>query len=776
VLGRLSTGKAKGAGVPQRALKSRLLEATAALCAVSGVAILLILPCFFGKTPANTSPLFLCAPWEELRPDNLGRTPDPLSNEAVQRYLPWYIFMNACVKSDDSLLWNPLEYSGVPFYALWRTRCLSPFSAPFYILPLHTALSISLLMKLIAGGFCAYYAARKLGMGAIFAFTTAVTFQCSSIFLLWPLWPVSDAAPWAPLLLVFVDRVNFGLRRLWPIGAFIFGLILFSSDAETGLALFTIAMCFCAVWNVRTGGSIGALARSLTTVIASFAVAILIASVQVLPFIEFLRHASMRIEQTPSTVVGFTQLIVVALPYFFGKPPAIYDQDESSLSFQAQSLLYPGITIVLLLPLWIALRKWAMPGHAKRIDTLFITAGAALFAGIAVPHVVPFIPGVLEIGPQHFLLINAFLFPFIAVAAAEHWLMLDPEECKGTIGRLMISWAALACAVTVLFVASHGSYRPSAPSFIAQFGGILPWILGVLILLTLTLFRPSNKVMATGLLLTITPDLLLTFYPSTQFSPPEQLFPETSFVSLLKSRNTRVGGKSALGAWPLAGNLVPQMYGSSGIRLARYDAFITKLEERPMLLRRGGSETLLLNKEDIQGAFANARPILRLDRVLESGAVLFTDLEMQSRLRLNYEGRAVPAFLPDDLDPDAPPLIEVTQPFSATPGPPGSVVQQETETNTRIVVKVNQSHAGILVLADAWYPGWSARIDNQPADVFPVDGAFRGVVVEAGTHTVEFVYTPRSFQIGIWITALSTAFLGAAIIRLLRVGLRQPQR
>jgi hypothetical protein len=47
-----------------------------------------------------------------------------------------------------------------------------------------------------------------------------------------------------------------------------------------------------------------------------------------------------------------------------------------------------------------------------------------------------------------------------------------------------------------------------------------------------------------------------------------------------------------------------------------------------------------------------------------------------------------------------------------------------------------------LVANELFFPGWSALVDGKSALVYPANAVMRGVVVPAGTMTVEFVYTP----------------------------------
>jgi hypothetical protein len=58
------------------------------------------------------------------------------------------------------------------------------------------------------------------------------------------------------------------------------------------------------------------------------------------------------------------------------------------------------------------------------------------------------------------------------------------------------------------------------------------------------------------------------------------------------------------------------------------------------------------------------------------------------------------------------------------------------------------SQGGYLVLSEAFYPGWRARIGNVPLDVERADHGLQGVVVPAGTHRVEFEFDPLTLRIG----------------------------
>jgi len=63
--------------------------------------------------------------------------------------------------------------------------------------------------------------------------------------------------------------------------------------------------------------------------------------------------------------------------------------------------------------------------------------------------------------------------------------------------------------------------------------------------------------------------------------------------------------------------------------------------------------------------------------------------------------------------------------------------------------------AAVLVLGEAHFSGWRARVDDQPATLLRVNGALMGVALPAGVHTVEFAYQPLVLFGGGIISALA---------------------
>jgi hypothetical protein len=106
------------------------------------------------------------------------------------------------------------------------------------------------------------------------------------------------------------------------------------------------------------------------------------------------------------------------------------------------------------------------------------------------------------------------------------------------------------------------------------------------------------------------------------------------------------------------------------------------------------------------------------------------------------------------LDPSAPMAVEPDDEGRVCP-PLGSVSDAESvrivdaSDPGRIVLQARLASPGLVVLADTYYPGWSARVDGAHASIFPADLLFRAVFVPPGMHEVVLTYAPRSLALGV---------------------------
>jgi hypothetical protein len=100
--------------------------------------------------------------------------------------------------------------------------------------------------------------------------------------------------------------------------------------------------------------------------------------------------------------------------------------------------------------------------------------------------------------------------------------------------------------------------------------------------------------------------------------------------------------------------------------------------------------------------------------------------------------------------------------------PQPSVTVRAWEPN-RIVLEVEPSAPGYLVLTDLWYPGWTCTVDGRPEPVERADFLFRAVRVGGDDRQeVIFRFDPASYRWGRRVSATAlAALLGLALSSLL---------
>ena len=85
-------------------------------------------------------------------------------------------------------------------------------------------------------------------------------------------------------------------------------------------------------------------------------------------------------------------------------------------------------------------------------------------------------------------------------------------------------------------------------------------------------------------------------------------------------------------------------------------------------------------------------------------------------------------------------------------------------TANSVIIEARLACRGMLILADVWYPGWTATVDGNSTPIYQVYSALRGVVMEPGDHHLEFHYRPASVLIGAVMSSIG--ILGACALAL----------
>ncbi len=70
-------------------------------------------------------------------------------------------------------------------------------------------------------------------------------------------------------------------------------------------------------------------------------------------------------------------------------------------------------------------------------------------------------------------------------------------------------------------------------------------------------------------------------------------------------------------------------------------------------------------------------------------------------------------------------------------------------------IDLQSDAAGMLIITDAYYPGWSATVNGAAVRIFKVNGGLRGIRIAGGSSTVRMTYRPASLKVGAAISLLT---------------------
>ena len=94
-----------------------------------------------------------------------------------------------------------------------------------------------------------------------------------------------------------------------------------------------------------------------------------------------------------------------------------------------------------------------------------------------------------------------------------------------------------------------------------------------------------------------------------------------------------------------------------------------------------------------------------------------------------------------------------------------SIVTIKTYEPNELTYEVNSGKGGVVVFSEIYYPGWTATVDGQPAELGRVNYILRALNVKPGKHDVVLTFKPKSVK-----TTETIAYVSYVILILVLLG------
>lgn len=630
-------------------------------------------------------------------------------------------------------LWRTTIASGGPWIANPQSWLLYPPAWLFFVLPIDPTFNLLLMAHLILAALATYAFGREAvelhPPGAALAGLAYALAPWVSGHLAGGHVNMIFAVAWVPVGLLATDRA---IRKGSVPGA------LLASVAWAAALINHIQMAALALVLTTGWALVLVLGRSAPVkkpgraalLLLSVAVMALLSATLLIPLAEaqpYLNRTSLSLEEAGVFSLPWTHLLTAVVPTYGGEP---------------EQVIYLGLPVALLALVGFALRRSRMEWF------LAITAaGAALFAlgtyGPLFPLLHRWIPGLdlLRVPPRAWILVSFCM----ALAAGRGLDALLPEPDRTTqhrvsliaTGALGLGWA-LAASLLVL-------YRPTPPAV---------WVMATVVALTVAALwlraraRVQPRSFALVVLLLAAADLALVRGAWTEMRAPEEAFAWGSETAdYLAEQPGPFRSYSPSYSLPQHTAAERELFLADGVdpmQLAHYARFLAQAGGYEVA---GYSPTLPPVLDDISAQPDAVRlGLLNVAYVASSFPIQVDGLVLSRRLGETYlyqnEQTLPRAFVVPYSDLSGRDDLSLVTPIQPTAAP---IIEYSPN---RIVVEVDLEEQGLLVLSEVWYPGWRVRSDGQEAVLQRVEGTLRGVLLDRGSHTVEFRYQPWTASVG----------------------------
>lgn len=757
--------------------------------------------------------------------------------DLVSFFYPNHVFASEALRRGEFPLWNPTLFGGMPFAADIQSGLYYPLNWLFWLAGTVTYEKLEMLAVFhywLAAVFT-YLFARSLGLGLWPGIVAGVCYAFSGFAVshLGHL-PMLEAATWLPLVLLAVNRAVRRSSWRWAIGAGLFlSLSFLAGHFQLFVYNFYAALIFwvAVAWRnfpriapafpVATRPTLQARLKALLRnywagqvwrgLLAGLVV-LGACLVQLWPFYE-LGQLSVRsaITYDISTQFGVwpVGLADLLLPNLFSPNPKEYFGYWSNTDVLGYMALFTYALAALGLFLNRDKRLGFYPVFFVCLGVaglIFSLSGYTIFQG----WFYQFVPALnLTRGSGRFLDWFNLGFGLAAAYGLQSFLVYFAGPRRARLEQVLRwGWRSLALFALALFmfplpllygqvVASPGSINDLVVR------GINGLVMAVIVLalgatlLRLFYHRRLGPDAAAGLAVALL--VFDLFSARSGFNPVAgdvaSGFNHPDMAAFLKQQDP--AGQYRLDdsvgtiqqAWQANTAQVYGLYDVRGVfnplQLASYETFWNALTSSQKDFRAvpaynllGAKYVLARSKEDPTGpqfklVFQDKRPGVNIN-VWENSQALPKGFVVHHS-EIKPVAATLPALLASDFKPAETVYLENGRNLSGPAPAAAELPRLVKQTDNRLEFEADLASEGYLVVSQAYYPGWQAKVDGNSATYEKADYTFGAVYLPAGKHTVVLEFSPLSQTLGAIVSGLTWL---AALLALLwpLVGKRNRQK
>ncbi len=601
---------------------------------------------------------------------------------------------------------------------------------------------------------------------------------------------------WLPLILLFYRRAVTDRRAGFAaIAGVLLAVAFFAGHIQSFLFIVVTLILFAGYHLFKAEGRRikDETKRSSSFILHPSSLLILLALVAfglsapaLLPSIEFAQHterAAFPYEQAAQYSFPPAQLIGLFVPGFFGRGP-----QNAWGPWERVEVGYLGVFPLLLALLALILRRDA---PTRLFGALALIGLALALGGYAILHgwLYQFVPGFGQLrAPARFIVLMDFALAALAAFGFDALLHALPRASEIAFKRIVRAapWAFLLIALPAgavayaILILGQGQDAvlfariANATNALAFFILLFALSVALIVARATRYFRPRAwTVLALALIFF---DLFsLGAYVDASTDDPSRVFEHPDAVAFFKSDGSffRVDPRETGvdNVWTPDTSILYGIFdvnGDNPLVLADFERYWQSLGSRSSrlydllnakyLIARKGAP---VDRDKFKLAYQDAAfNVYENTRVLPRAFVV-TD----ARVVANHAA-ALDAVRAPEFDPAQVVILETADRRLPT-AEPSTPLRSAQDAAVKIVgygpneilLDVNATGAGVLVLSEVFYPGWRAWVSDREVEVLRANYLFRAVEISAGAQRVRLLYDPLSFKIGAGLFAATTLAL-----------------
>ncbi len=721
--------------------------------------------------------------------------------DLIQQFALWRLFLVHSVAQFHTIpLWNPYEFSGMPFLANPGTAIFYPPTLLYLLIRSDFAFGFNVILDVTLLGIFTYLYARFISGDKFGSLLSAVGIMLSGpvisrisaghIYLL-------DVMIWLPLVLLCIELQIKKQKFIFTIltGIAVAMMILAGHSQMTFFSLFVIFLYFLFrnIVYYQSSHSVSRFFLISLNFFLALVIGIALSAIQLLPTLELssytLRQAGTDYEFSSSFSIPIPQLVSFVFPHAFGSPLI---NDWWGRGNFGEFTGYFGILLLLLAPLSFVYRnKYTLIFWILAFLTILIAIGKY---GFFYQFIYTYVPGFNRFRvPARFLYIFAFSVTILGGFGASNLRKILYEEKKENKRKYIFFYLAILYVVsTVTLLAIYlskdfivhsfqTSYKFPIKNYTSVYISLLTDSLAVWSVLSffiLIILASMKKKIKQSLFMVLV--FVLLFVELIHFGLPfikskdsNQVY-ANSFAKKVASlaQGYRVFDMSNLYIKDFQKNNIEITTGFNSFYLNEYreyfwlvgphlpypyESFIIINDINNINILRTLNVKIVVSKKqlfhkDLREIQRNGIYIYEIEDTLPRAYIVPKASVIRNKKTI-LQSISNPQWNPKEtffLEED--PHVNMYNPGSFVP------ISKVKKSNNEISMDVNLQQSGFLVLSEIWYPGWKVAVNGKETKLYRANYIFRSIYLKAGQNHVTFSYQPRSYQLGKQITAISLVF------------------